>query len=153
MSQAFIQTNLDIIATIRGLGPSGCKVNCGFDAEEIRKLYTLHFPANPLTQEEVTNLLASGARRGIYRIAGVDENGQDLYLVNGMMAAQNPANVVFMAPQNQNDIRPGFLPCDTCIKGAQLHPYGIGSSGLPAVSCTSNSGHSGTSVCPGISFR
>jgi len=151
MSQAIIDTNLDIIATIRGLGPSGCSDQCGWDASTIHAAYSVNFADNPLNLDELNSFLVSGRKKGIYKLGGHNDSDNPLYLVNGLMASQNPANAVYLSAQGLNDIRPGFLPCDTCIGQAQLNPYGIASSGIAGYG--SNSGNNNISDCQGISFR
>ena len=144
---------LRLIQTIRSLPLTGCTNGCGYTCGEIFEQYNILFPEFPLTLDEVCTLIRSGVRRGVFLHGGcasgettaqicnpavtatnLPEN--QLFFVNGAMAANNPHNAAYVAvgligTNNSTLITPrfGYMPCSAVFcsggYGKAANPDGV----------------------------
>lgn len=128
---AGFERTLRVIQTLNGMPRSGCGTSCGHITTDILTAHNAAFPDNVIDLTEMTDILFSGAKYGVFTRTRIDEDtGEYAYIVYTSMATANPKNGVFVALAYQPDPslpRPGYLPAGY-NEGYQRNPYGVAGS-------------------------
>jgi hypothetical protein len=147
LTSADYENVLDLIEAVyrapnvSGVSRLGCATACGHTVANIITSLRQHFPTNTMTDTEVEDLLARGARQGVFNKAcatatdsEVSEceplgTSQPLYHVNNNMVRVNQANKVYADAFNTALEEPAFVEVSNDDMGAAIACAGSFNSG------------------------